>query len=99
FEGYSNNTRGVSAYFKNYSDRITSQMIGGLSASIILIITMILCFIFLIKIILRQRRIAEMKNNYINNMTHELKTPIATTSAVIEAMQSFKALEDKEKDH
>jgi signal transduction histidine kinase len=97
FDGYSNDSRWVSAYFQTYSKRIISQMLVGLSLSILLIITMILCFIILIKIIIRQKRIAEMKDNYINNMTHELKTPIATISAALEGMQNFKVLENKEK--
>jgi signal transduction histidine kinase len=38
-----------------------------------------------------------MKDDFVNNMTHELKTPIAIISAAIEGMQSFNALQDKEK--
>lgn len=96
-EAYSDDNRWVGAYFHSHHDRIISQMIGRSSLSILLILIMILCFIYLIKIILKQKRIAEMKDNYINNMTHELKTPIATISAAIEGMQSFKVLENKEK--
>lgn len=96
-EAYSNNNRWIGAYFHRHEDRIISQMAGRTSLSIILILIMVLCFIYLIKIIRRQKRIAEMKDNYIDNLTHELKTPIATISAAIEGMQSFKVLEDKEK--
>lgn len=96
-EAYSDTNRWIGIYFHSHTDRVISQMIGRTSLSIILILIMILCFIYLIKIIMRQKRIAEMKDNYINNMTHELKTPISTISAAIEGMQSFKVLGDKEK--
>lgn len=96
-EAYSNDNRWVGAYFHSHEERIISQMIGRTSLSIILILIMILCFIYLIRIVIKQKRIAEAKENYINNMTHELKTPIAIISAAVEGMQSFKVLEDKEK--
>jgi signal transduction histidine kinase len=47
--------------------------------------------------ILRQKKLSEIKNDFINNMTHELKTPIATVSAAVEAMLSFGALENAQK--
>lgn len=96
-EAYSDVDRWVGAYFHSHQERIIKQMAGRSVLSIILILIMITCFVYLIKIILKQKRIAEMKDNYINNMTHELKTPIATISAAIEGMQSFKVLEDKQK--
>jgi len=46
---------------------------------------------------LRQQRLAEIKNEFINNITHELKTPIATVGVAIEALKSFNAIDDKEK--
>lgn len=95
--GYSYDKRWVGAYFHDQKDRIIGQMIGPSSLSALLILIMICCFTYLINIISKQRRIAEMKENYINNMTHELKTPIATISAAIEGMQKFNVLTDKKK--
>lgn len=37
----------------------------------------------------RQRRLTQLKNDFISNVTHELKTPIATVSVAIEALQNF----------
>src|SRR3569833_2007979 len=65
--------------------------------SLILIITSIYGFNYLIKIVQKQRKLAELKDDFINNMTHELKTPIAILTVAIEGLQKFNALDDAEK--
>ena len=45
----------------------------------------------------KQKELAEIKNDLISNITHEFKTPIATVSTVIEAIQNFNVLDDQEK--
>ena len=51
----------------------------------------ILSFSLLYRNLSRQRRLADIKNEFISNITHELKTPIATVSVAIEAMRNFNA--------
>lgn len=47
--------------------------------------------------LIRQRRLAEMRSNLISNITHELKTPIATVHVALEALQNFNAYSDKDR--
>ena len=54
-------------------------------------------FSLLYRNLLHQRRLANIKNEFISNITHELKTPIATVSVAIEALRSFNANMDPKK--
>ena len=47
--------------------------------------------------LLRQQKLTELKNDFISNITHELKTPLATVSVAIEAMKNFNALDNPER--
>ena len=62
--------------------------------SVFLVGVTILSFVLLYKNLLRQGRLAELKNEFIGNITHELKTPIATVGVAIEALKNFNAMED-----
>jgi len=65
--------------------------------SIFLIGITILSFVLLYRNILKQQRLADIKNEFISNITHELKTPIATVGVAIEALKSFNAIHDPQK--
>ena len=56
-------------------------------SSMLFIGIVIFCFIYAIKVIIRQKTLSDIKNDFINNMTHEFKTPIATVSLAVEALQ------------
>ena len=65
--------------------------------SLLLSLSIISCLIILLKIIQKQKKIDEIKNDLISNITHEFKTPITTISAAIEGIKNFNAVDDKEK--
>ena len=54
-------------------------------------------FVLLYRSLLRQYRLAQIKNDLISNITHELKTPIATVGVAIEALRNFGAAQSPEK--
>ena len=65
--------------------------------SLFLISVTIFSFVLLYRNLLRQQRLAEIKNEFISNITHELKTPIATVAVAIEALKNFNAMHDPKK--
>ncbi len=54
-------------------------------------------FYLTVRTMLRQKKLGEIKNDFINNMTHEFKTPIATISLAVDAMRNEKVIQDPEK--
>lgn len=63
------------------------------------VLTLIASFVFIvfIKTISKQIKLNGLKNDFVNNMTHELKTPLATCSAALESIEKFNVIDDKEK--
>lgn len=70
--------------------RITPSIIF----SFLLLGITILAFVLLYRNLVRQRRLGEIKNEFISNISHELKTPVATVGVAIEALKSFNAMQD-----
>jgi two-component system, OmpR family, phosphate regulon sensor histidine kinase PhoR len=73
-------------YFPNEQKYLLTELWGMLLISIILIIVIMYSFSYTIRTIFRQKKLSEMKNDFINNMTHEFKTPISTISLACEAL-------------
>lgn len=87
----------VQATFETPVPYLLKRMGWLLGCSVLLLLLTTGCFVFMLRTILRQKKLSEIKNDFINNMTHELKTPIATVSAAVDAMLHFGALKDPRK--
>ncbi|MBV7532287.1 sensor histidine kinase KdpD [Chitinophaga sp. sic0106] len=73
--------------------QLTYMIIGGISFTLIIITA----FALTIRTMLNQKKLSEIKSDFINNMTHELKTPLATISLAIDAIGNEKVMDNKDK--
>lgn len=73
-------------YFPTKRDFVFSE-ISFFMPSLIFTLILLVTFIFTIANLFRQKRLSEMKNDFINNMTHELKTPVSTISLAAQMLR------------
>lgn len=76
----------IHIWFPNQESYMLKTLWPLLTSSGLFLITIVLAFTYTIRTIFRQKKISEIKNDFINNMTHELKTPISTISLACEAL-------------
>jgi len=85
--------------FVNFSDKnkeILNSLLGMALLSLIFTAIIIVTYSNTLSQLLRQRQISRIKTDFINNMTHEFKTPIATINLALDAMKNPKVADDKE---
>lgn len=87
----------VQATFETPVPYLLRRMAWLLGCSLMLLLLTTGCFVFMLRTILRQKKLSDIKNDFINNMTHELKTPIATVNAAVDALLNFGVLNDPRK--
>ncbi len=81
--------------FPQKSSHIIGTMTATMATTAGLLFVLILCFGYTLFSIIRQKKIAEMKTDFINNMTHEFKTPVSTIMIASEALRDNEITEDK----
>lgn len=69
----------LSVFFPTKRSMLLQRMEGWLLMSVFFLIVLTISFVYVIFAILQQKRLSEIKTDFINNMTHEFKTPIATS--------------------
>lgn len=76
---------------------LLSELVSITVLSIIFTLIIVIAYTSALNQLIRQRQISEIKTDFINNMTHEFKTPIATINLALDAIRNPKIIDDKEK--
>jgi signal transduction histidine kinase len=76
---------------------IAEKMSSGILGSFALMIFIALSVIYMYSTIVKQKQLSDLKNDFISNITHELKTPIATAQAAVQGLSFFDTAQNPEK--
>ena len=83
--------------FPNSITYVLSSMWLMLAGSSVFTLIILFVFMYTIQVIIRQKKLSDIKSDFINNMTHEFKTPIATISLAADSLKNPKVISDPEK--
>ena len=92
-----NSTFSLLLTFPSMKKFLFRSIMGMALLSLIFTLVILIAYSSAIYQLIRQKQISEIKSDFINNMTHEFKTPIATINLAVEAIRNPKSIEDKEK--
>ena len=79
----------------NFKAIVFKQIKWMIIGSVFFTLMIISAFTVTVYALLRQKKLSEIKNDFINNMTHEFKTPLATISLAVDALRNNKVIEDR----
>ncbi len=83
--------------YDHYKPHLVKKMIPEVLFSIFLFSCIALAFYVIYQSLRKQKKLTQLKNDFVSNVTHELKTPITTVSVAIEALSDFEVLENPER--
>jgi len=81
----------------NIRGLVLKSLFWQIIISVLFTVIILAAFTLTVRTMLRQKKLADIKNDFINNMTHEFKTPIATISLAVDAMRNDKVIQDRNK--
>ncbi len=81
----------------NFRDIVIGEMRVMVAGAIFFTLVIIATFYVTVNALVRQKKLSEIKNDFINNMTHEFKTPLATISLAVDALKNEKVVHDRTK--
>jgi two-component system phosphate regulon sensor histidine kinase PhoR len=81
----------------NYKHIVLNQLRWIIVCAVLFTLILVSAFYVTVSALLKQKKMSEIKNDFINNMTHEFKTPLATISLAVDAIRNEKVLDNKDK--
>lgn len=84
-------------HFPGRMKYVLASMWGMLLGSTLFTFIIVFGFAYTIQVIYRQKKVSDIKTDFINNMTHEFKTPIATISLAVDSIKDPRVINDKDK--
>ena len=81
----------------DFKGLVQGEMRFMIISAVFFTLMIIAAFYVTVNALLRQKKLSEIKNDFINNMTHEFKTPLATISLAVDALRNEKVVQDREK--
>jgi signal transduction histidine kinase len=87
-------------YYVDFNDKramVMGKILGSLILAIIALISVGIMFFVSLRSLLEERRLSQLKTDFINNMTHELKTPLSTISIATRTLENDSVLDNRDK--
>lgn len=81
----------------DFKDELYESLTWMILGAVIFTIIILAAFYLTVRTLLAQKKLSEIKSDFINNMTHEFKTPLATISLAVDALKNEKVQQDREK--
>ena len=88
---------GIFVVVHDFRGLVQGEMRVMIASAIFFSLLIVAAFYVTVSALLRQKKLSEIKNDFINNMTHEFKTPLATISLAVDALRNEKVSQDREK--
>ena len=84
-------------FFPGKRSFLWAKVLPSMLTSFLFTSLILFCFAYTVFVIFRQKKVSEMKTDFINNMTHEFKTPIATISLATDSITNSSVISDEER--